>query len=148
MESSSRAVQTPPDGSRDGDEQSIADLVKQLTEQTQNLARKEVELAKAEVATKGKQLGIGAGAFGGAGVIGFYAFGALTAAAILALATGMAGWLAALIVAAVYGAIAGILALMGKKKVERGAPPTPDAAIDSTKRDIEAAKRGVKEGRS
>ena len=71
-----------------GEEQSISELVKQLSEQTQALARKEVELAKAEVAQKGKRLGIGAGAFGAAGVLGLFAFGALTATLILALATG------------------------------------------------------------
>src|SRR5437762_13271901 len=91
---------------RDGpsSEASIAELVKQLSEQTSRLARQEVELAKAELAVKGKRAGIGAGMFGGAGIFGFYALGALTATAILALATAVAAWLAALIVTAVLGA--------------------------------------------
>ena len=121
--------------------------MKQLSEQTQALARKEVELAKAEVAQKGKRLGIGAGAFGAAGVLGLFAFGALTATLILALATGMDGWLAALIVAVVYGLIAAALALTGKKQVEAGTPPVPEEAIDSTKQDIETAKASAKEAR-
>ena len=41
--------------------------------------RQEIELAKAEMTAKGKQLGIGAGAFGGAALVGLYAVGALTA---------------------------------------------------------------------
>src|ERR1700741_877127 len=98
---------------------SLAELVKQLSEQSSRLARQEVELAKAELAVKGKRAGMGAGMFGGAGAFGFYAFGALTAAAILALATAMDGWLAALIVAVVYGAIAAILALQRKHKVQQ-----------------------------
>src|SRR5437763_1816382 len=81
-----------------GSEQSVAELVKQLSDQTSRLARQEVALAKAELQLKGKRMGMGAGMFGGAGVFGFYALGALTAAAILGLATAVAGWLAAVIV--------------------------------------------------
>src|SRR5919197_2257722 len=98
-------------------EPSVGELVKQLSEQTSRLARQEVELAKAELTAKGKRAGLGAGMFGGAGVFGLYALGALTAAIILALATAIAGWLAALIVAVLYGAVAGVLALTGKSKV-------------------------------
>jgi hypothetical protein len=108
----------------------------------------EVELAKAEVTEKGKRLGVGAGEFGGAAMLGLFAFGALTATLILALSTFLEAWIAALIVTVVYAAIAGALALSGKKQVERGSPPVPEQAIASTKQDIDAAKRGVKEGRS
>jgi hypothetical protein len=130
------------------DERSLSELVKQLSDQSTRLARMEVELAKAELQQKGKQIGIGAGAFGGAGAIGFYALGALTATFILALAEAVAPWLAALIVTVVYAAIAGILALMGKKRIEAGSPPTPERAIESTKEDVEVAKRIAKEARA
>jgi MFS family permease len=129
------------------DQGSVAELVQRLSDQASSLARKEVELAKAEVAQKGKRVGVGTGAFGAAGLVAVFAFGALTAAAILALATAVDGWLAALIVALVYGVVAGVLALTGKKQVEEGTPPVPERAIESTKRDIETAKAGVKEGR-
>jgi hypothetical protein len=145
------ATQGTQTQARDGsgrDERSIAELVQALSEQTSELARKEVELAKAEVTAKGKRLGIGAGELGAAALLGLLALGALTATLILALSTFLEGWIAALIVTVVYGAIAGILALSGKKQVERGSPPIPKQAIDSTKKDIEAAKRGAKEGRS
>src|SRR5947209_8848219 len=104
-------------------EASVAELVKQLSEQASRLARQEVELAKAELATKGKRAGIGAGMFGGAGVFGFYALGALTATAVLALATAVAAWVAALIVTVVLGAVAALLALRGKTKVQQATPP-------------------------
>lgn len=143
MESSNATT----DRNRADEEASLGELVQRLSDQTAALARKEVELAKAELAIKGKRLGMGAGAFGAAGVVGLYAGGALTATLILALATFLEGWLAALIVTVVYAAIAGVLALTGKKQVEAGTPPVPERAIDSTKQDIEAAKRGVKEGR-
>src|SRR3954469_9675751 len=88
-------------------DQSVAELVKQLTDQTSRLARLEVELAKAELQAKGKQAGLGAGMFGGAAGLAFYGLGALIACAILALDLAVAGWLAALIVALVLFAGAG-----------------------------------------
>ena len=121
-------------------EASVADLVKQLSEQSSRLARQEVELAKAELAVKGKRAGIGAGMFGGAGIFGFYAVGALVATAILGLATAVAAWLAALIVTVVLGAIAGALALQGKTKVQQATPPVPEQATESMKEDVQWAK--------
>jgi uncharacterized membrane protein YqjE len=129
-------------------DESIADLMRRLSEQTTELVRKEIELAKAELQVKGKKAGMGAGMFGGTGVLGLYALGALTACAILALATAVDAWLAALIVAVVYGAIAGVLALTGKNKVQEATPPVPERAIDSTKADVETAKRRAKAGRA
>jgi hypothetical protein len=134
-------------GRSENDERSLAELTKQLSDQTTALARQEVELAKAEMAIKAKRLGIGAGAFGAAGLVGLLALGALTATLILALATAMDAWLAALIVAAAYGVIAGILALVGKGRVESGTPPVPERAIDSTKQDVEHVKHRAKEAR-
>ena len=125
----------------------MAELVRQLSDQTTTLVRQEIELAKAEMTAKGKQVGIGAGAFGGAGLVGLYAVGAITACLILALSTAVAGWLAALIVGVVYAAIAGVLALIGKKKTQAGAPPVPERAISSTKEDVEWAKTRAKTAR-
>jgi len=134
-------------GAQRNGERSIAELVRDLSEQSSELARKEIELAKTEMSLKAKRLGLGAGAFGAAGLVGLLALGALTATLILALATAMDGWLAALIVTAVYAAIAGVLALVGKSRVDAGTPPVPERAIDSTRRDVEYAKRSAKEAR-
>ena len=136
-------------GTRNGSstDESIADLMKRLSEQTTELVRKEIELAKAELQVKGRKAGIGAGMFGGAGVFGLYALGALTAAAILALATAVDGWLAALIVAVVWGAVAGVLALTGKNKVQEATPPVPERALDTTKQDVETIKERAQAGR-
>lgn len=125
----------------------LPELLKQLSEQTASLVRKEMELAKAEMTVKGKRIGIGVGAFGGAGLLGLFAFGALTACFILALDLVVAGWLAALIVAAVYALIAGVAALLGKRKVQQGSPPVPERAIESTKEDVEWTKSRAKQGR-
>ena len=125
----------------------MPELLKDLSDQTTTLVRQEIELAKAEMTAKGKQVGIGAGAFGGAALVGLYAFGALTAAIILALSTAVDGWLAALIVGVVYAAVAGVLALVGKNKTQAGAPPVPERAISSTKEDVEWAKTRAKSAR-
>jgi uncharacterized membrane protein YqjE len=128
-------------------DRSVSDLLKQLSDQTATLVRQELELAKVELTAKGKQAGIGVGMFGAAGMIGLYALGALTAAVILALSLAMTGWLAALIVAAVYGAVAGVLALKGRSRVARGVPPTPEQTVQTVKEDVQVTREAVREGR-
>jgi hypothetical protein len=127
---------------------SAGELVKELSEQTSRLVRQELELAKAELAIKGKRAGIGAGMFGGAGLLGLYAVGALIAAAIAALATAVDTWLAALIVAVVLGAAAGVAALMGKNKVQEAMPPVPEESVESVKEDVQWTKTRAQQGRS
>jgi hypothetical protein len=129
------------------DECSLADLARQLSLQTTQLVRQEVELAKAELRVKGKRAGVGAGLFGGAGVLGFYAFGALTACIIAAIALALDVWLSALIVAVAYGLVAAILALRGKRKVQQATPPVPQAAVQSVKEDVRFTKQRAQEGR-
>ena len=125
-----------------------AELMRELSAQTSTLVHQELELAKLELSEKGKQAGIGAGMFGGAGVVGLYAAGALTACLILALATAVTGWLAALIVAVVYGAVAGGLALTGKAKFKQAVPPVPEQATESVKEDVQWTKTRAQQGRS
>jgi uncharacterized membrane protein YqjE len=127
-------------------DQSIAELVKQLTEQTKVLARQEIELAKAELGEKGRKAGIGAGMLGGAGLFGFFAFAALTACLVLVLDTAIDAWLAALIVAVAYGAIAGVLALSGRKQVQEATPPVPET-VETVKEDVLWTKQRAQAGR-
>jgi hypothetical protein len=126
---------------------SLADLARQLSDQTTRLVRQEVELAKAELAIKGKRAGLGAGMFGGAALLGLFALGALTAAVIAALSLAMDTWLAALIVAVVYAAGAGIAALMGKRKVDEALPPVPEDSVESVKEDVQWTKTRAQQGR-
>ncbi len=121
-------------------DQQVGDLVKQLSEQTSTLVRKELQLAQIELKEKGKHAGMGAGLFGGAGVVVLFGVGALIAAVILLLATALAAWLSALIVAVVLLAAGGIAALLGKKQVDQAVPPQPEQAIQSTKRDVDHVK--------
>jgi len=130
-----------PGHRRDGGDASVGELFSRLSEQTSALIRDEMALARAELKEKGKSAGIGAGMFGGAGALGFYALGALTACFILALATFLEAWIAALIVTVIYGAIAGVLALTGKKKVQEAGPPLPEKTVDSVKEDVQWTKQ-------
>ena len=129
------------------DERPVAELLRDLSEQTSTLVHQELELAKLELAQKGERAGIGAGMFGGAGVVGLYAVGALTAAVVLLLATAMAGWLAALVVAAAYGLLAGGLALAGRSQVQQATPPVPEQATESVKEDVRWAKAKAQQAR-
>jgi uncharacterized membrane protein YqjE len=128
-------------------DRSVGELLRELSQQTATLVRQELELAKAELSEKGKQMGRGAGLLSGAGVVALVAFGALTACFIALLATAMATWLAALAVAVVYAAIAGVLALVGKSQVKQATPPAPEQTIETVKEDVQWAKTQAKSGR-
>jgi uncharacterized membrane protein YqjE len=128
-----------PQGADELREQSIGDLLKMLSQDTATLVRKEVELARAEVTEKGKRAGLGAGMFGGAGVAGLLALGSLTACLIALLATAMDVWIAALIVTVLWAAVAGVLALAGRKKVQEATPPV-EQTVETIKEDVEWAK--------
>jgi uncharacterized membrane protein YqjE len=118
----------------------VGELLKQLSEETTTLVKQELELAKAEMAEKGKQAGTGAGLFGGAGVTGLLALIALALTLIYLLGTAMEDWIAALIVTALWGAVAGVLALTGKKKLQEAGPPVPEQTVETVKEDVEWAK--------
>ena len=127
-----------------GDEPSTGKLVSDLTDQISRLVRDEARLAQAEMTQKAKKLGIGAGLFGGAGLFAFFGFAVLITTAILLLDLVLPAWLAALIVAVVLFAVAGALALVGKKDVQKGSPPVPTEAIASTKTDIQTVKESAR----
>ena len=139
-----------PQGNGDPDlrDRSTADLFKKLSDETTTLVRREIDLAKAELAEKGRKAGIGAGMFGGAGLFGIGAFAALTTCLIAALDSAMPLWLAALIVAVVYTVIGAVLALTGKGKVQEAGPLVPEQAIESTKEDVEWAKTRARSGKT
>jgi len=128
---------------RDPKDASTGELIGQLTEQLSRLVRDEARLAQAEVTQKAKKLGVGAGLFGGAGLMAFFGLAVLISAAVLGLAEFLPGWLAAVIVAVVLFAVAGVLALVGKKDVAQASPPVPTQAIAGVQADIATVKQGL-----
>jgi uncharacterized membrane protein YqjE len=123
-----------------GSQASTAELVRQAAEQISRLVRDELALAKAEMTEKGKKAGVGAGMLGGGGLVALYGMAALLTAVVLGLAEAMPAWLAALVVAVVLFAVAGVLAVYGRKQVQRATPPVPQEAVDSVKADIDEVR--------
>ncbi len=125
----------------------VGELMKQLANETTTLVRQEIELAKAEMTQKARSAGIGAGMLGAAGVAALLALGTLTAFLILALDGALASWLAALIVALLWGAVAAVLAVLGRARVREAGPPKPEQTVESVKEDVEVAKTSARSGR-
>lgn len=123
---------------------STGELISELSRTTSQLVRDEMRLAAAELKDKGKHAGIGVGMFGAAGVVALFGGGALVATAIAGLATAMDTWAAALIVTVVLFALAGVLALMGKKQVSEATPPKPEQAIEGLQADVATVKEHAK----
>ncbi len=123
----------------DARERGIGELVKDLAGQTSTLVRQEIQLAQAELTSKGKLAGRGVGMLVGAAIAGLLALIALTAGLIAALDTGLPLWLAAVIVMVLWGVGAAVLATRGRKELQQATPPVPQT-VETVKEDIQWAK--------
>jgi uncharacterized membrane protein YqjE len=132
-------VRTP--AAQDQVEPTIGALVHQLSEEVPELVRSEIRLAQAEVAQKGRSVGLGLGIVGAAGLLGFLGIATLVATAVLGLAQALPGWAAALIVAVALLLLAGLLALVGKGRVSAGQPLKPEQAIAGLQEDVAILKQ-------
>jgi hypothetical protein len=121
-------------------ERPIGDVAKDLTSDLSLLVRQEIELAKAEMAQKGRTAAPGLGMFGGAGIVALCAAGAITAFLVLVLSLFLPEWAAALIVGAVLAAAAYVLIRQGKERVADAGSPVPQQTIETVKEDVEWAK--------
>ena len=126
----------------------LGEVARDLTRDLSLLVRQEVELAKAEMAEKGRIAAPGVGMIGGATVAALLAGGVLTAAAVLALAIFLPEWLAALIVGAVLAIAAYVLVQQGKERVAEAGAPVPEQTIETVKEDVEWAKTRASSARS
>ncbi|MDQ3764278.1 MAG: phage holin family protein [Actinomycetota bacterium] len=130
-------------GQANGADASVGQLVERLSAQVSALVREEMALATAEMKRKGTQAGVGIGIGGAGALLAVLGLGALVAAAVLGLATVLAAWLAALIVGGVLLVLAGVISAVGISQVRGSAPPMPEQAVQSTKRDIETVKESM-----
>jgi VIT1/CCC1 family predicted Fe2+/Mn2+ transporter len=121
-------------------QESFGELAKGLSRDISTLVRQEIELARAEMSQKARTAGPGLGMFGGAGVFTLAALGALTAFLILLLDLWMPAWLAALIVTALWAAVAAVLAYTGRERVREAGKQ----AIASVQEDVDFAKEMLK----
>ena len=133
-------MSVPNAGAPDQRERPIGDLVKDLAGQTSTLVRQEIKLAQAEMTSKGKVAGRGAGMLAGAAVAALLMLGALTATLIVALDSFLPLWLAALIVTLLWGIVGAVLAARGRKELQRATPPVPEQTVETVKEDIQWAK--------
>ncbi|HEV7622889.1 MAG TPA: phage holin family protein [Amnibacterium sp.] len=106
----------------------LGQLLSEVSRDLSTLIRQEVELAKAEVTDSAKKAGKGAGFLGGAAVAGHFALLFLSICIWWALGREIGNAWSALIVAVVYGIVAAILALRGRKKLQQieGIPQTTE----------------------
>jgi VIT1/CCC1 family predicted Fe2+/Mn2+ transporter len=121
-------------------ERPIGEVAKELTSDLSLLVRQEIELAKAEMAEKGRTAAPGLGMFGGAGIVALCAAGAITAFLALVFSLFLPDWAAALIVGAVLAAVAYLLVKQGKERVADAGKPVPEQTIETVKEDVEWAK--------
>jgi uncharacterized membrane protein YqjE len=120
------------------------ELVNRLAEQVSTLVKGELELARVELAEKGKRAGVGAGLAGAGGLLGAYGLAVLLAAAVAALALVWPVWLAALAVGVVVLLVAGVLAMLGRSQLRQAAPPTPEHTAQSVRDDVATVREAVR----
>jgi len=109
---------------------SVGELISEVTTDLSVLMRQELELAKAELKVEAKKAGQGAGMFGAAGFAGYMVLMFLSFALWWALANVMDIGLAALIVAILWGIVAAVAFVMGKKKFQQ-VNPKPERTMDT-----------------
>lgn len=107
-----------------GEQTTLGELVATATRDVSLLVRQEVELAKAELRQQAVSAGLGAGFLAVAGVLGFFAFLAITVAIAEALTeAGVARPWAYVLTAGIYLVLAGLLALFARNRLTRLGPP-------------------------
>jgi uncharacterized membrane protein YqjE len=113
---------------------------KKLAADLRELARLEVELAKSELASKGRNAALGVGLLIAAVLAGLMLIATLVTAAILAVALVVPGWAAALIVAGLLALLTGACVLIGVRCLRSAVPPVPKQAIETSKENVEWLK--------
>jgi hypothetical protein len=123
------------------EERSIGELFGQLSQDLSLLVRQEAQLAKTEIQSKLSRASRDLVSLAAGGVVALMGGLALTTAIILLLIDpiGLKPWLAALIVAVVFGG-GGYVMLQGALRDLKGLDPTPRRTVESIKEDIQLAK--------
>jgi hypothetical protein len=124
----------------------LGSAAKDVAEHASALVRLEIELAKLEVSRKLGSLGIGVGLGAGAALFALYAVGFLFATIAAGLATVLDVWLALLIVTLFLLLLTGLLGLLAVNRIQKGAPPVPEQAIEEAKLTSEALKSDGRSG--
>jgi uncharacterized membrane protein YqjE len=129
-------------------ERSLGTIIKELTADFSNLFRSEIALLKLELKESAAKLSGGAALMSAALFLALIGIAFLFVTITLGLvALGVPAWLSALIVTVVLFAAAGVLAMMGKKKLE-SVNFVPSDSIEHIRGDLDALKADVARVRS
>jgi Flp pilus assembly protein TadB len=137
-------MSTSHDTAADRRDESVAELVKDLSRDVSTLLHEEIALARAEMTEKGRRAGMGAGMFGAATAFGLVTLGGSMATIVILLDKVMPLWLAAVLTTLAYGVVAWMLAMRGRDELQRIGTPVPERATESVKEDIQWAKTHAK----
>jgi uncharacterized membrane protein YqjE len=118
------------DGHPDVEGTSVGQLIGEVTKDLSTLMRQELELAKVEIKAEAKKAGQGAGMFGAAAFAGYMTIVFLSVALWWALSHLVGHSWSALIVAIIWGVIAAVAGLMGKKKFQQ-VNPKPERTVET-----------------
>lgn len=143
MTQSTRATQAPPAGP-DPANATTGELVQRLSTQLSEIVRGELAVARAELTSKGRKVGAGAGLAGAAAVVAAYGGGALVIAVVAALWSVLPLWASALIVGVALLVVAGVLGVLGRGQIRHATPIVPEQAAEGVRRDVEAVKGGLR----
>jgi len=118
----------------------VGEILRGVTSDLGKLVNQEVELAKLEVRQEAKKAGKIAGAFGGAGVAGYFAALFLSLTVMFALAAWFDSltW-AALAVGVVYAIVAAVLVARARAQA-KSLNPVPEQTVQTLKEDKEWLK--------
>ena len=135
----------PPNPPPNRSDQSVGELVSDAATRTSTLVREEIELAKAEISEKVNELIRGSVVAIVAGVFLFFA--------LILIMEGVAWllndlvfdnfWLGFFVEAALFILIGAIAVLIAVRAFKKGAPPTPDQAIEEAKLTRERLERST-----
>jgi uncharacterized membrane protein YqjE len=129
-------------------ERSLGTIIKELTADISMLLRSEIALLKLELQDAAAKLGGGTAMLAGALFLGLFGLAFLFVTITLGMvALGMPAWLSSLIVTVVLFVAAGVLVMMGKKKLEK-VNFVPSEAIEHIKSDIDTLKADVQRVRN
>jgi Flp pilus assembly protein TadB len=142
--STDRPSSAPADRATEFDGRSTAELAGDLTRQITGLIHSEIQLAKTEVAEKGRRFGFGAGGFGFSAAWALLGLGCLVAAAVVAVHLEVVLWAACLAVGGGCLIVAAFAALVAQRHVKKATPPIPTEALESTKEDVQWVKTQAK----
>lgn len=124
---------------------SLGALMSRVSENISTLIRTEIALNKAKAAETGKRFGLGAGLLGAAAVFALFGLGYLLTTLSQVIALWLPQWAGSLIVAVLVLIVAGVLALVGKKEIDKGRAvvPTPQVGL---RQDVQAVTNSLREG--